>query len=796
MFKNHPFFTDSINFSRRNPLFILAGLYIGGLIAGGVIPSIKLVLGISGILTTFLWLPKFPTYWKQLILLCTIFCLGWIAASWHTHQQFDRLSILRPADGDTITVSGIVRKSATTPYGRRTIVEGKLQSIPNSPEYKFYVYHDSLIVPHTGDSLLLSGRYEIPQPPRNPGDFDFKQYQLTHGLYGRIFTDQIEDLTLLTTASRFGFTAKIKSWQQNINASFRQYLDPDVAGLMSALITGSRSSVDENLRQQFVDTGVVHVLAVSGLHVGYVLIIIMLFANLLRIPWQWKPFAIILGLILFVLISGQKPSVIRAATMAGLYIIAPRLNRQASLWNIIGVTALIMLIIQPGALQDLGFVFSFSAVASIVFFLGQFQKILPEKYHPERISNPGLKLLWGMFLVSIAAQLGTLPLTAIYFQRIPVISLIANILIVPLIGCQVALGFILLLFGWIPGVGYIYGHSAWLIYQITDALTGQLSSLPFAYLTVGNWSWLYTLGYGLCLTAILLLLQPENQWRWRAVFPVLILAIMLIWNWSLEKRQLQIWFLDVGQGDATLIQCPDDKTILVDAGERLRWKDYGRDVVIPVSRSLGINKITYAVMSHPHNDHIGGFIATLRTLPVDTVIDTWSQYNSWTYQEIHRISDSLQIPVVRRGRDDFIRLAPDCYIQILAPVPTMKYSSHSQNNRSLVFRLVFGRTSVLFLGDAEIKEEQLLLRDPEYVDSDVLKVAHHGSITSSTPALLDRISPSLAVISVGDRNKFGHPSELVLQRFQSRNIPVLRTDQSGAVHIVSNGEQIGENPWR
>ena len=262
------------------------------------------------------------------------------------------------------------------------------------------------------------------------------------------------------------YKKSINNFRESVRLKLTAYSDDDTASLLSALILGDRTHIDQDLRESFANVGVIHVLAVSGLHVGYVLIILLLIVKSLRIRWGWDKLFVVTGLILFTILSGGRPSVIRASIMASFYIFAPVLNRKPNAWNIIATAAFLILIVNPNSIFDLGFQLSFTAVMSIIYFYNLFNRILPDRMKVSNIKNNIARFFWGLLLVSFSAQLGTIPIIAYYFGRIPLIAIVANLIIIPLIGGFVALGLAKLIFFWMAPLSFFIDQVNWLIKEL------------------------------------------------------------------------------------------------------------------------------------------------------------------------------------------------------------------------------------------------------------------------------------------------------------------------------------------
>ncbi len=757
---------------------------IAGILIGGKLPLlfIQIPIGIIGAVFAM-----YKHKIKLIIgLLFSIVALGCFIMQSEVNDQNMKRKLALELHDQSVLFVGDVKAIGTTAKGfKYLIILHRYRGIG------VWFYSENELQVELGDTLIGRGEFQIIDAARNPGEFDFQSYNNRKNIYGWIFPEQPSQIEIAQNNS-WSLSRKIFDFRNNIRKIFRIYTPEISRGLLSALILGDKSDVGAEIHDAFAKTGVIHVLAVSGLHVGYVLFLLLMIKNMFRLPWGIDRIVIIIGLGFFVILTGGKASVIRAAVMAGLYVLAPVVNRQRNIWNIISCAAFVILCVRPTDIYDMGFQLSFVAVISIIFFYNWFEKILPQQLKVSTIQNKGLKFIWGLFLVSFAAQLGTLPLTAHVFGKIPIISLIANVIIVPLIGLLVGVGFLILLLFWLPMIGSLLGNAAWSLAQIITYLTNYFSSVSFASFD-SYFSWSQVVIYYTSVLIVILISHKEKLKY--GIICSLILINVLLWSWVVNKNELQVVFLDVGQGDAALLILPDQKVMLVDAGQRNLHEDYGQKVIIPALDYFGINKINWIVMSHPHSDHIGGVVTVLENVRVDTLWDSFIPYSSLAYSTILSTAAEKGTTVIRPKQGEIKKLSPNLYAQIFAPDSLVAVSQYNVNNASIVFKLVYGETSILFTGDLEHEGDDLLLPYKDLLSADVLKVAHHGSVTSTTSAFLSHIAPNIAIISVGWKNKFSHPSLDVINRLESNNIDIHRTDLHRALWLKSDGKKFKKVRW-
>ncbi len=650
-------------------------------------------------------------------------------------------------------------------------------------------------IPDIGDTLIAAILLNQPRGQRNPHDFDYRNYLINQGIFYEGFLDD-EGQVIIHESSNVTASQLMLALRDLIKFHFLKDLSSRSAGIMSALILGERSDVDDQTKTDFANTGVIHVLAVSGLHVGYVSLILITMIGMLRLSHLPKTLLVILGLGFYVILTGGAASVMRASIMAGLILSAGLIERKSDIFNILATAAMIILMIDPTQLTGIGFQLSFSAVLSIVTLFPVLRKWVPMISINIGILDKLLNAIVDLFLVSLAAQLGTLALTIYYFNKIPIISLAANIIVVPLIGMIVATGLSSLLIGSIFPV---------LARQWAALLDGIIDFMLWFVQLCARFDWAFITTRSIHAYEVVLILAAVfaitilQRWRLLLLWFILLLSWsnVMIWSNLIRSPELEVVMLDVGQGDAIVVHTPQGKTMVIDAGLSFGGKDMGRDVISPYLIQRNWNEIDLLVLTHPHNDHIGGADYLLNHHATAKVLMQDINYDSYGYRKLQLTLDSLQIPTVGVCTGVIDSSMAPVYLRVTGPKLFDTVSQPSNvNNVSIVMQVFYGQTSLLLTGDAEQEVEDDQLAFGALLQSDLIKAPHHGSRTSSTLSYINRVNPDICLISVGTGNKYRHPAPGTLKHYAELGTQVHRTDLEGALLLNSDGIGWEYLEWR
>lgn len=675
-----------------------------------------------------------------------------------------------------------------------------------------------------GDALKVTGLLVRPDPPGNPGGFNYRTYLGRQGIQVTLSATSKNSIQKTGEDGGNG-VGRFALWvKQRLSTAATYSLPPSSAAVLNGVVFGIQGMIDSETRQTFNETGIVHILSVSGLHVGLVLAgLIGLFGMLRLAPGLTAPLATPV-LIFYALMTGINPAVLRATLMALLFLWAHHLGRDRDWPTTLALAALVILLLNPLQIYHPGFQLSFAATWGLLYlgppltksFMGLFNGLPPGS----------ARTAAQCLAIPLAAQLATIPLVAWYYNLISLVSIPANLLAVPLVGLILTLGLLAAGLGlvWLPLAGLVNAGTVMVI-NLFLGLVAFLQQLPGAVVYLATPPVLLAVVWygGLFYGAGIFYTEPDSpaRQRWKswapAVAAMALLLFVIWWPWP-SGHKLVMHFIDVGQGDSILVQTPRGKNMLIDTGGRREEYQTGTgtgdQVVAPYLRKIGVNRLEALVLTHPHEDHCGGAAYIIKNFPVDLALVSpvgdmdgetapiaqvaGSAGNSKkktddevppAYTALLKKMITSGIQVQKAGAGDVLQLEPGISMEVLWPEESVAIEGDNSNNGSLVLRLTYGHQSFVFTGDIELEAQQKMLLSGEELESDVFKLPHHGS-RSLLPELVDKVNPSIAVISVGAHNTFGHPAPSTVDLLYQDGITIYRTDQDGAVIMETDGNRI------
>jgi competence protein ComEC len=635
-----------------------------------------------------------------------------------------------------------------------------------------------------GERIVVVGRIEPLDEPRNPGEPSGRVLAIDDGIVGALDVERVVSRAPPDLHDCRIWPAIVR---ERAAAIVRDAVPEPAATVLAGALWGERGALPQNVRDDFQVTGTVHVLVTAGLHLGVIAALAALLLDLLQCPRSVASLATVPIVYGYAWLSGWHLPSQRAAAMLSVALIARACGGRAFSANTLAFAAIVVAVCWPVAVQSISFALSFSCVSAIVLFGQPIADWFADRRVPSIVAEA--------LALTISTQIGVWPLTAATFFTLAPYAVVANVVVVPLIGATMLFGLgVVVTHPLVPLAAVFARWDVWLLTLVLGA-THMIAALPGARVTIAPppiWS---IVVYDAAVVAAAVLLRRDA----RATLLALAAAccVVVIAANVRPNGPFSIVVLDVGQGDGIMIRTPHGHTILIDTGGRLERgptidgqspaERSAERIVIPYLRRAGITHIDLMVLTHPHGDHVGGAAPVLRVMPVGWVADSGQRYGGHAYNDALAEAQTHRVPVIvpachQRWLDDEVTLT------FLSPCgPQFADGANDVNENSLVVLVQYRNLRALFMGDAGFQSEERLLAQGVDLHADILKVGHHGSAYSSSAAFIDAVRPRLAIISVGRHNLFGHPAPVTLQTLRAAGASIFRTDSCGAVIVTARG---------
>ena len=638
-----------------------------------------------------------------------------------------------------------------------------------------------------GDMLFIKGIYIEPDVDRNDRGFNYKEYLKTIGIYGTIEIDEYQVIGKEKIGKFLIYTNGLK---QRLKSNIERVIKKEEnKNLLIAMILGDTDDLTEELKEDFLNSNLYHILSVSGGQVANIIIGITIITKSLKIHKKIKDTVLIIILMVFMFITGLTPSIIRACIMCIISLISSLIVKRYDIANSLGISLLIILLHNPFSINSLSVLLSYFGFLGIIV-LGSFTIEKVNKV----VKNNVIRYILNIIISSIAAQIFIFPIILYIFGTISLTFIFSNLLIIPLSTIITIIGFFIMICPL-----QIFAIVEPMI-EIEIRVVSFFANIGISkiYCVIPNIQEIII--YYVTNIYLYYMIRREYMYKIKHFFrkyKQIILICMVISSiviniYKNTPKDFYINFIDVGQGDSTLITTQYNKKILIDGGgsEFGSTFDVGEKTLLPYLLKKRIYKLDYVIISHFDSDHVGGILTILEELNVKNIIIGKQFEKSENYEEFIKVIQNKKIKIYNVEAGQRINIDKDTYIDILWPDSTNVITDNILNNNSLVCKIKYKGITILFTGDIEEIAENAIIdkyeNNLQILKADIIKVAHHGSKTSSKKELLKCIKPKIALIGVGENNKFGHPSINTLNNLEQIGCKIFRTDDSGEICITIN----------
>ena len=769
-------------------------------------------------------------------------CIINIASFFYIDKQFENIENINYL---VKIISAKEEKDYTNKYVVKILKDVNVlnKSNCNIKNTKLIIYTDKDTNFLPGDVINIKGVFSRASSKRNFGGFDYRNYLKQFKIFGIV---QVEEFQKITEEK--DFMCYLENIRMNLLERIDTLYEKEYAGFLDSLLLGKTDSVSEKIEENFRDSNISHVLAISGMHVSYIIISLRNIFNVIMKNKKIKNYILVCCLIMFSILTGNSVSCIRACIMSSMVCIASNFEKKNNFYFSFIYSLLVILIYNPYNIYNIGLWLSYMGTLGIVLISPFLRKFTAHKFKVKNYKNSCfisraitnkvvsiitknkiilkfIKNIFENFLVTISAQILIFPITMYVFNTISFSFFISNILISFFIGPVLIFGYISLFFSYtkIPFFKLLVFIEEFFI-EIILKISEICAKLPLSKVYVVTPNFLCIVFYYFIIFFVTYMFYKRRIYMIKLLisnnfikkelekiksykfckkrvlnkfncfcknFIVIFIVICIVFSsnfWLENRKTLQINFVDVGQGDCTYIKTPNGKNIIIDGGEGNTEKyDYGENVVLPYLLDKKVKKIDYLIVTHADSDHIGGLFSVIENLKIDCIVIGIQPEISEQYLDLLKLSEKRKINIVNVKAGDKIKLEKNIFLVVLWPIKDKLIKENILNNNSLVFKITYNNFSCFFTGDIEeVAEKQILeeYKNLNLLNATVLKVAHHGSKTSSIEKFLDEVKPQIALIGVGNNNKFGHPSEIVLNRLESLKCRIYRTDENGEINII------------
>ena len=709
---------------------------------------------------------------------------------------------------------------------------------------RFYLYVNPKEEFDYGDIVEVKGIFSKVNKATNEYCFDYREFLKQKKIDGNIKEIKVNLLR------KNSMLCKISNVKIKLNNYIDENYSDTASGFLKTLLLGETNEIEKEIKEDFTKANISHILAISGMHISIIILVIKNTMQILKFDKRLEKIFLNLLIICYIFFIDYPISAIRVAITQVILLITFFTNRKSNFYNTISITLFIILLLNPYNIESTAMQLSFGGICGIYLFYKFikkmfFYKFCIQKKTVKEISKENTKenrnirkniknicqtviksnklkqIVIDSLCLNISVQIFIFPIVWYKFDFISITSFIPSILISLFIFPILILGYLSFFEIFIQkfiSIRIISKINNFIILKMLN-LVSILSKIPLLSIYLKKPNKIFIVSYYVVLILCIKIIQKDKLaemlhiWRiksgkvpikqyirvkfkknndFKRIVLIVILNIVIIFQSFVQdnflKNGVEIYFLDVGQGDSTIIRTAKNKTIVIDGGEGEKSGfDYGKNVLFPFLINKGVRKIDFLIFSHFDSDHCGGLIYLLENIKVEKILIGKQFEKNENLEYIVNLANKKHVKIIELQAGNKINIEKNSSLEILWPSETENISENSINNNSLVCKFVYKNFSMLLTGDIEsIAEEKLLgkYKNTNRLNANILKIAHHGSKTSSIQEFLDEVNPKIALIGVGRKNKFGHPNQEVLERLKEKGIQIYRTDQNGEIQII------------
>lgn len=764
----------------KRPLLYMLTFYIFGILLGQLKePSFVALFFIPIIIFTFLLYKHYM--WKVIFIFPFVTLLGIVILNLNVKPSNNFIE--QNVNKNVEILARVIDIDYTSTGKQKVILKTNSITIDDlklNTKLKIQAIFNSGVEVEFGQIVLVKGKLEAFDFPRNPGGFNEKLYMQTKHIDYKMFAEILSKGKIVNS-----FDSYIYNLHKKIKNMYETILPLKEASVLEAMLLGDKQNLDTSVKEVYRKSGISHILAISGLHISIISALLWLILDTLKLNKRVSSTIILTVLIVYCIFTGNSVSTTRAVIMIGIVLFGNIIYYQSDIYTSIATAAFVLLIYQPLYLYDVGFQLSFGAVISIIVLSPVLERIY---FIPKTIRS---------YLIStLAASLGTYPIIAYHFNTISVIGVAVNLLVLPLASILVCFGIIstVVSFIWLELGKFLCGI-VYFILVFYENICTIASTIPFSQIVTGQPNLILIFIYYTIILATAYYYYLNKQKRqslkkymlYMQIFLLIISAIVIF-----KPKDLEIVYLDVGQGDSIAIHTAKNKNILIDGGgnisKPLEEANMGTQIVLPYLRYKGINRLDCVFVSHPDGDHIIGILELLDYIKINQIFIADTDAKNDLLETLEMKASKYNIPINKLSKGNIVKVDDSISFECIYPTKDILIDSDDYNNNSLVLYMDYNNSKFLFTGDIEKEAEDRIIKDYKKLDTDILKVAHHGSKTSSTQNFVDMVQPKVAVISSGKNNYYGHPHKEVLDRY--KNINIYNTADDGAILIKPKNNKL------